>query len=100
MWGQLTVCVAVFAAVFVRTSEPIPECLKVFDSREAYPGEDITLSVVAVGQNFVTSGGFVNAQLLLSNDSVWANVGGQQQYQVVEPHSCNNLTYNGEVSFQ
>ena len=74
-------------------SEPIPECLKVFDSREAYPGEDITLSVVAVGQNFGTSGGFVNAQLLLSNDSVWANVGGQQQYQVVEPHSCNNLTY-------
>ena len=47
-------------------SEPIPECLKVFDSREAYPGEDITLSVVAVGQNFGTSGGFVNAQLATS----------------------------------
>ena len=70
-----------------------PDCLKIFDSRSAYPGEDITLSVVAVGQNFGTSSGFVSAELLLPNNSLSANLSGQQQYQVVQPQSCNNLTY-------
>ena len=44
-----------------------PDCLQVFDSRDAYPGEDITVSVFAVGQSFGTSAGYVNAQLLLSD---------------------------------
>ena len=69
------------------------KCLKVFNSTKRYPGEDITLSLVAVGQTFGTSAGYVNAQLLLFNDSLHASLGDEQQYQVVQPHRCNNPTY-------
>ena len=37
---------------------------------EAYPGEDIILSVVVVGQTFGTSSGFVYAQLLKTK-KIW-----------------------------
>ena len=71
-----------------------PDCLQVFDSRDAYPGEDITVSVFAVGQSFGTSAGYVNAQLLLSDTfSLNPTLGYQQQYQVVEQYTCNFLTY-------
>ena len=71
-----------------------PSCLQVFDLRNAYPGEDITVSLVAVGQTFGTSAGFVNAQILLSNQSLGAYyLDPEQQYQVVQPHSCNSITY-------
>ena len=67
-----------------------PDCLNVFSTTEAYPGEDIYLSVVAVGQTFGTSAGFVNAQLLfLSN----IHLGNEQQYQVVEKEICTDLMY-------
>ena len=70
-----------------------PNCLKVFSTREAYPGENINFSVVAVGQTFGTSTGFINAQLLELNNSASSHLDDQQQYQVVGHKSCNNITY-------
>ena len=66
-----------------------PDCLEVFSSREAYPGEDITISAVAVGQTFGTSVGFIHAQLLWGSGSL----GNEQHYQNVNQGGCNNLIY-------
>ena len=77
-------------------NEMEPNCLQVFSSLDAYPGEDITLSVVAVGQNFGTSAGFVNAQVLLQTRNVTnkhVGLGDHQRYQLVSQQMCNNLTY-------
>ena len=69
-----------------------PDCLNVFSTTEAYPGEDIYISVVAVGQTFGTSAGFVNAQLL--QDTTGSKLGDHQKYQVVSSYSYNILVYN------
>ena len=72
-----------------------PDCLEVFSSREAYPGEDITISAVAVGQAFGTSAGFIHAQLLSGwgSGSGSSSLDNEQHYQNVNQVSCNNLTY-------
>ena len=41
-----------------------PDCMQVFLLKDAYPGEDMPIEAVAVGQGFGTSSGFVYAQLL------------------------------------
>lgn len=81
-------------------SKSIRNCLQVFSSREAFPGEDVIVSVVAVGQTFGTSAGFVNAQLLQTTSGF---IPQQQQYQPVGQRYCNDLTYTisaqpGEIS--
>ena len=72
-------------------SKLIRDCLQVFSSREAFPGEDVIISVIAVGQTFGTSTGFVNAQLLQAFDGYLPHQ--QQQYQPVGQRYCNDLTY-------
>ena len=62
----------------------MPNCLHIFSTEFVYPGEELNLSVVAVGQNFGTTSGYVHAQLLqgTANTSL-----GEHQ------HQCNILPY-------
>ena len=69
-----------------------PNCLQWNSTMEAYPGEDIILSVVAVGQTFGTSSGFVYAQLLETNKSGTINY--TQKYQMVDQYHCNDVIYS------
>ena len=72
-------------------SKLIRDCLQVFSSREAYPGEDVVVSVIAVGQTFGTSPGFVHAQLLHAFHGNLPHK--QQRYQPVDKRYCTDLTY-------
>ena len=69
-----------------------PNCLQWNSTMEAYPGEDIILSVVAVGQTFGTSSGFVYAQLLKTKNS--GTINDTQKYQMVDQYHCNDVIYS------
>ena len=69
----------------------MPDCLSIFSGRYVYPGEELNLSVVAVGQNFGTTNGFVYAQLLQEREG--SSLGQLQSFQLVHQHQCNVLPY-------
>ena len=68
-----------------------PDCLNIFSRKPVYPGEEFSLSVVAVGQNFGTTTGFVYAQLLQEREGT--TLGQLQHFQLVHQHQCNHLLY-------
>ena len=68
----------------------MPNCLRIFSTEFAYPGEELKLSVVAVGQNFGTTSGYVYAQLLQGTANT--SLGELQHFQLVQ-HQCNILPY-------
>ena len=68
----------------------MPNCLRIFSTESAYPGEELKLSVVAVGQNFGTTSGYVYAQLLQGTANT--SLGELQHFQLVQ-HQCNILPY-------
>ena len=72
-------------------NEKTPDCLIIFSVRRAYPGEELNLSVVAVGQNFGTTTGFIYAQLLQGREG--SSLGQLQHFQLVHQHQCNLLPY-------
>ena len=69
----------------------MPNCLHIFSTESAYPGEELNLSVVAVGQNFGTTSGYVHAQLLQGTANT--SLGKLQHFQLVHQHQCNILPY-------
>ena len=69
----------------------IPDCLNIFSTKRVYPGEEFNLSVVAVGQNFGTTTGFVYAQLLQEREGT--SLGQLQHFQLVHQYQCNHPSY-------
>ena len=70
-----------------------PDCLTVADptTHVIYPGQNITIPAVVVGQDFGTVTGSVFAQFLHTTDSVRME---QKQYSIaVEQSQCSNLEY-------
>ena len=64
-----------------------PNCTKLFYSTEAFPGEDLTISLVAVGQENGTVPGTIHA-----NIKEPATMGDFQELQITSRH-CTNVTY-------
>ena len=70
-----------------------PDCLTVADptTRDIYPGQNITIPAVVVGQDFGTVTGSVFAQFLHTTDSVYMEQ--KQDNIAVEQSQCSNLEY-------
>ena len=79
-----------------------PDCLVIVDPtpHTVYPGQNITISAVVVGQDFGTVPGSAYAQFLLKD--ILPQLTPGQQVQGVTQHNCNKLHYTifsqGEVS--
>ena len=70
-----------------------PDCLTVADptTRDIYPGQNITIPAVVVGQDFGTVTGSVFAQFLHTTDSVYMEQ--KQDNIAVEQSQCSHLEY-------
>ena len=75
-----------------------PDCLNNILSGDVtvYPGQLVTISVVAVGQHFGTAAGFVCAQLLALNhntSSMHSSSLSPQECQSLKHYRCNQINY-------
>ena len=75
-----------------------PDCLNNILSGgiTVYPGQLVTISVVAVGQHFGTAAGFVCAQLLTlnkSSKSMHSSSLSPRECQSLKHYSCNQINY-------
>ena len=73
-----------------------PDCLVLADptTHIMYPGQTLTISVVAVGQDFGTVAGSVYAQFLSSSfPKTTLQMESWQKVQTVTQNSCNHLDY-------